>query len=122
MCRPPHAEIQRRTPTARRKETRVDPIREKNMSETNKDLGIAAALLERMRTQRIPRALELKAKVERGEKLEDRDLAFLHEVFASAEQIMPLVDRHPEYQDLYAQALDLYKSITEKALDNEKTG
>lgn len=90
------------------------------MSETNKDLGIATALLERMRTQRIPRALELKAKVDRGEKLEDRDLAFLHEVFESAEQIMPLVDRHPEFQDLYTQALDLYKTITEKALENEK--
>lgn len=89
------------------------------MSEADKDLGIATALMERMRTQRIPRALELKAKVDRGEKLEDRDLAFLREVFESAEQIMPLVDRHSEYQGLYAQALDLYKTITEKALENE---
>jgi hypothetical protein len=48
-------------------------------------------------------------------------LAFLHEVFENAEQIKPLVDRHPEYQDVYTQALQqLYKDITDKALENEK--
>lgn len=89
------------------------------MNELSKDLGVATALLDRMRTQRIPRALLLKEKVERGERLDNRDLAFLHEVFETAEQIKPLVDRHPEYQDVYAQATQLYKGITEKALENE---
>ena len=31
-----------------------------------------------------------------------------------------LVDKHPEYQDLYARAVHLYKEITQKALENEK--
>lgn len=90
------------------------------MTDVSKDLGVATAVLDRMRTQRLPRALALKEKVDRGERLEDRDLAFLHEVFETAEQIKPMVDRHPEYQDLYTEALQLYKEITEKALENEK--
>ncbi len=90
------------------------------MSDMDKDLAVATALVERLRTQRMPRALELKARVDRGERLDERDLAFLHEVFEAAQQIMPLVDRHPEYQELYTEALQLYKEITEKALANEQ--
>lgn len=90
------------------------------MNELDKDLGVATALIERMRTQRLPHALEIKSRVDAGECLVERDLTFLHEVFATAEQIKPLVERHPEYQAIYLQALDLYKSITEKALENEQ--
>jgi len=90
------------------------------MTESAKDLGVATALLTRFTTQRLPRALALKKKVERGERLDEGDIAFLHEVFETAEQIKPLVDSHPEYQEIYAQAVHLYKEITEKALGNEK--
>ncbi len=31
-----------------------------------------------------------------------------------------LIDRHPEYQDLYTRAVRLYKEITDKALENAK--
>jgi hypothetical protein len=92
------------------------------MTEVSKDTGIAMVLLERLRTQRLPRAFALKEKVDRGERLDDGDLAFLHEVFETAEQIKQMVDRYPEYQDIYASALHLYKEITEKALANERIG
>ncbi len=90
------------------------------MTESAKDPGVATAFLTRFTTQRLPRALALKEKVERGERLDEVDIAFLHEVFETAEQIKLLVDRHPEYQEIYAQAAHLYKEITEKALDIEK--
>jgi hypothetical protein len=92
----------------------------KNMTESNKDLGVATVVLERFTSERLPRALALKEKVDRGEKLDDRDLKFLHEVFTTARQIEYMVERHPEYQEIYAQATQLYKEITEKALENEK--
>ncbi len=91
------------------------------MSDVDKDLAVATTLVERLRTQRIPTALEIKERVDRGGRLDERDLAFLHEVFEVAQQIMPLVDRHPEYRELYTQALQLYKEITDQALANEKT-
>ena len=57
------------------------------MTESSKDTGVKLALIERFKTQRLPRALALKEKVDRGELLSDQDLAFLERVFADAQQV-----------------------------------
>jgi hypothetical protein len=89
------------------------------MTDTLKDTGIIQTLVERLSNQRLPRALDLKAKVDAGEKLSDYDLKFLEEVFADAQHIRPLVERHPEYQELAAKMVGLYKEIMDKAMENE---
>jgi hypothetical protein len=91
------------------------------MSETPQDTGLATVLLERLEKQRLPLALEMKDKVDRGERLEDFELRHLQEMLSDANQVKALVERHPEYQDLAARVLLLYKHITEKALANEKS-
>ena len=90
------------------------------MSESSEDLGLITVLLQRLETQRLPRALALKEKVDRGELLDDFDLGFLEEVFADTSSIRPFLAQHPEYQDLAARMMHLYKEITDKALQNEK--
>jgi len=90
------------------------------MTESSKDTGVTQALIERFETQRLPRALALKAQVDRGELLSDIDLAFLKQVFDDAQSIKPLVERQPEWQSLMARAIALYKEITDKALANEE--
>jgi hypothetical protein len=90
------------------------------MSESSVDLGVITVLLERLETQRLPRALALKDKVDRGELLDEFDLGFLNEVFADASNLRPLVAQHPEYQELAAHMMHLYKQITDKALENQK--
>ena len=90
------------------------------MSESSEDLGVVTVLLQRLETQRLPRALALKAKVDRGELLDDFDLGFLEEVFADTSSIRPFLAQHPEYQGLAARMMNLYKEITDKALQNEK--
>lgn len=92
------------------------------MTDTSKDAGIIQVLVERLENQRLPRTLDLKEKVDRGETLNEFDIQYLDEVFKDAEQIHPLVERHPEWQDLAARLVHLYKQITEKALENEKAG
>ena len=87
-----------------------------------KDEGVAVALIERFVTWRLPRVLDIKAKVDRGEKLDDLDVTFLEELMADAQQIKPYVDRQPNYQELYARAIDLYGKVTAKALENERAG
>jgi len=89
------------------------------MVDESKDAGIIQVLAERLETQRLPRALSIKEKVDRGEPLIDLDIDFLGELFQDAQQIQPLLDRHPEWQSLAAQMMHLYKEITDKALENE---
>ncbi len=90
------------------------------MTESDKDAGIIEVLLERFEKQRLPRALALKEKVDKGEVLDDWETSYLEEVLEDAQQVKTLIDRHPEYQKLYTQAVHLYKEITEKALENAK--
>ena len=92
------------------------------MNEASKQAGIIQALVERFETQRLPRALALKKKVDSGERLDDLDIAFLEDVFRDAQENRHLVELNPKWQGLVAQALSLYEEITEKALANEKAG
>jgi hypothetical protein len=86
----------------------------------SKDEGIAVALMERFESQRLPRAMDIKAKVDGGEKLSNTDIEFLNQVFKDANRTIPLISKHPEYQDLATNILHLYHEITQKALENEK--
>jgi hypothetical protein len=90
------------------------------MSEPTKDTGTIQALLERLNNDRLPRALQLKSKVDRGELLEDQDLEFLERVFADANQVKTLAAKNPEYQALVARLIKLYSDITSKGLENQE--
>jgi len=90
------------------------------MNEPSEDAGVIAVLLERLDEQRLPRALDVKAKVDRGERLDELDLHFMQELLNDASAAKPLLERHPEYQELAVRVLGLYKEITDKALENEK--
>lgn len=86
------------------------------------DEGLLAVIIERMQEQRLPRALELKEKVDQGETLDDFDIEFLERVFEDCDRMKPLLDRHPDYQNLAAQMMGLYHAITARALANEQAG
>ena len=83
------------------------------------DEGVLTVIVERMQEQRFPRALELKAKVDAGETLDDFDIDFLERVFEDCTRLKPLLDRHPDYQELAARMMNLYHAITTQALVNE---
>ena len=87
---------------------------------TDKEAGVIQALVERLEKQRLPMALALKKKVDQGGLLSEADIAFLEEVFAGTAQLKPMLDTHPEWQDLAARMVGLYSEITAKALENEQ--
>lgn len=90
------------------------------MSNPTQDAGVIQTLLDRLNSQRLPMALALKDKVEKGETLGDYDISKLEQVLIDAQALQPILDRHPEYQDLAARLLHLYKEILDKATENEK--
>jgi hypothetical protein len=89
------------------------------MTESTKDAALIPVLFERLEKIRLPVALELKEKVDRGEVLNDLEIEFLEEVLGDVGKIKPLLDRHPEWHDLAGRMASLYNDITTKALQNE---
>ena len=84
------------------------------------DAGVIQALLKRFDEQRLPRALELKAKVDGGQPLEQFEVNYLEDILNDIRTIKGLVDRHPEYEPLVVKGMQLYTEITATALQNEQ--
>lgn len=84
------------------------------------DKGTIQVLLDRLTHLRLPRALELKAKVDRGETLDSHELDFLQRVLDDAGDAHSVIERHPELHELATKLVSLYSEITRKALQNEQ--
>ena len=91
------------------------------MSDISKDTGVLAVLAKRMVEERLPKALALKERVDRGEVLNDADIAFLERVIADAKNLGPIIDKDQRARDVAGRMISLYKEIMNKALENEKT-
>jgi hypothetical protein len=85
-----------------------------------RDRGTILALLNRFNKQRMPRAVALKEKVDAGELLNDSDLRIVREVQNESNQIRGLLERHPEYIELAAGAIEMWNEIREKDAENRK--
>ena len=90
------------------------------MSDVSKDKGVITVLAKRMVEERLPKALELKARIDKGATLNDMDLRFLEQVLKDAEQIKPLMQKDPKVLEVAGRMVELYGEITAKALKNEK--
>ncbi len=90
------------------------------MTDDSKDAGLIQVLAARMEKIRLPMAMSLKEKVDRGETLNDFDIRFLEEVSKDSQEIRGLLERHPEWNELVSKILHLYKEITDKAVENAK--
>lgn len=90
------------------------------MSDPTEDAATLQVLLDRLVKFRLPRAIALKQRVDRGERLEDSDIDFLKSALQDAHEGQQYVARNPQFHELGAQIAQLYDEIVLKALENEK--
>jgi hypothetical protein len=86
----------------------------------SRDKGVAQVLLVRLESERLPYALKLKAKVDRGERLTEYDTSFLKRVMQESGEARKLAAKLPEYQEVVNRMAQLYEEITRKGLENDK--
>ena len=90
------------------------------MSQSSSDIGILTTLAQRLVDQKLPKTLALKERIDRGELLEDADIAFLEQGLADARSIAPILERNPEYVETAGRMGQLFNEIMAKALKNEE--
>jgi hypothetical protein len=90
------------------------------MTDVSKDTGVIMALMERLEHQRLPQALAIQKRVNKGELLSEGDIEFLNHVFEDYQYVTPLLHKHPEWQPAISRVVSLYKEIMDKALENEQ--
>jgi len=91
------------------------------VSDISKDEGAFVALVARGK-KRLARAERIKERVDAGERLTPTDIDFLEEVFRTSNENAALVERHPEWHEIYGKTVRLYKELMDKALENEESG
>ena len=88
----------------------------------SEDAGTIQVLLARLNSERLPRALDLKSKVDRGERLDESDVQFLQTVLEDASGVQHLAAKHAGFQSLVGSLNSLYCEIIARALENEPRG
>lgn len=88
------------------------------MSDQNDD-AVLQALLDRLLRFRLPRALDLKKRVDDGQCLSDADIDFLKLALEDAQNGQKFVARNPQFHALGSQIVQLYDAIVSTALKNE---
>ena len=83
------------------------------------DTGILLVVLQRFESQRLPRLVDIKQGLDLGNTLNEFDIEFLSEALHDARNILPYIDRHPEYEVLLSKVFHYYKLIADEALNNE---
>lgn len=89
------------------------------MTDHEREAGVVQAVLEQLEHQTLPRALDIRKRVDAGERLAESDTLFLEQVLQELRRDGPYVQHHPQWEPLYSRVIDLYDQITRKALENE---
>ena len=90
------------------------------MSDESMEMGTLQAMLDRLVKVRLPRTLDIKHRVDAGERLTDFDIAFLKDVLEDANDAAQYVNDRPEFRTLASELVQHYEDIVHKAVENEQ--
>jgi hypothetical protein len=88
--------------------------------QSQRDRGVAQAMLMRLESHRLPHVLILKKKVDSGELLSEYDTRFLKDVLKESREAQRLAERLPQYKELVTRMSSLYDEVVKKGLENQK--
>ena len=89
------------------------------MTMTKND-ALVQVILERLINRRLPRILDIKEKVKKGELLNEMDVRFCSKVMNDIRDNQHLIKDDEELKQVFARVMHLYKEITDIALENER--
>lgn len=89
------------------------------MNERRVAEGTITAVLRRLQTQVLPRILAMKERLDHGEKVSPEDIRYLKLGLSDAMHAKMLFDHHPEFREISAKVVALYRDISAQALRNE---
>ncbi len=81
--------------------------------------ALIRVMMTNFQRHELERVLDIKQTVDAGSPLAEYDIAFMGQLCQEAIDSMRLVGEFPEYQNVFVQAVQLFKEITEKGLANE---
>ncbi len=84
------------------------------------DQGTLLVLFKRFKEIRLPRAQDIKSRLDAGETINEFDIEFLKTVLEDGHHLLTIADQHPEIGPMVEEAFDLYEEITQEALFNEE--
>lgn len=71
----------------------------------------------------FPRLLDIKKRVDRGDKLDEADIRFLSQITHYSKQSKLLEVQSPKWKNFYSDVLQVYEEVINKLMDNvEKAG
>ena len=87
---------------------------------TEKGAGAITAVMNRLHKYRLPRIMEIKETLDRGDALDEWSAAYLTRVIGEAQHVTSMVSKYPKYHALYGRLATFYRQITDQALENAK--
>lgn len=85
---------------------------------TEKELGMVQAGLHRFNEFVLPALRKMKAKVDRGETLDERETAQLEDAIKRGKRAETFAEKHPDYRSLIDSANEIYDYIAAKSSEN----
>lgn len=87
---------------------------------TPDELGTIEAVLIEFNRHQMPRLLDIKTRLDRGEILDEFEIIFLQATLQEVQQCEYFVQQHPDFTVLLSEVASLYTYITRHAAENEK--
>jgi hypothetical protein len=90
----------------------------------DKELCVITMLLKRLEEDSIPTVLDMRRKVDRGERLTDAEIEYLERILSDAETfgLSRLLEHHPDYSRLVGAFFSLCGQVIESDLRGEEKG